>query len=170
MRIVSLQKKVWHMWQIFFTSKNIVNQFQKMSSLSTFLVCVWTFVKSPWERERIFYFVLTWLKGFGSRTEGEWPLVMIEDFPELRAQFCLRLWRENQWDRVGRTTQSSTARQNVVFNNNNICNNYESSVLIGISPSQIPSIFKVTDDPTQFVQLQSKQRSRQSNQKVAALK
>ena len=50
-----------------------------------------------------------------------------------------------------------SARQNVVFNNNNICNNYEreltvttqGSVLIGISPSQIPSIFKVTD-PTQF--------------------
>ena len=144
----SFAKKVWHMWQIFFTSKNIVNQFQKMSSLSTFLVCVWTFVKSPWERERIFYFVLTWLKGFGSRTEGEWPLVMIEDFPELRAQFCLRLWRENQWDGVGRTTQSSTARQNVVFNNNNICNNYESSIVASLLAFHLLKFHQFSKWPT----------------------
>ena len=139
----SAKKYVWHICDRIFHFKKycqsivkddvkFVNRRFSFSCFVLFTLCVCRSLdigekrrtlKSPWRENFLFCFA-TWLKGFGSRTEGEWPLVMIEDFPELRAQFCLRLWRENQWDGVGRTTQS-TARQNVVFNNNNICNNYE---------------------------------------------
>ena len=92
------KKYVWHICDRIFHFKKYCQSIVKDDvkfvnrrfSFSCFVLFTWSLdigenkrtLKSPWRENFLFCFA-TWLKGFGSRTEGEWPLVMIEDFPQL---------------------------------------------------------------------------------------
>ena len=98
----SAKKYVWHICDRIFHFKKYCQSIVKDDvkfvnrrfSFSCFVLFTWCVcrsldigekrrtLKSPWRENFLFCFA-TWLKGFGSRTEGEWPLVMIEDFPQL---------------------------------------------------------------------------------------
>ena len=144
----SAKKYVWHICDRIFHFKKYCQSIVKDDvkfvnrrfSFSCFVLFTWSLdigenkrtLKSPWRENFLFCFA-TWLKGFGSRTEGEWPLVMIEDFPQLySAARAILFTTWNQGKTIGSTYYAMlcSARQNVVFNNNNICNNYERASLL----------------------------------------